>query len=55
MLTHTLLKVVDSLSASLGGPGELQAIAKIGGALLEGVEGLLGLKETTYLADHVFR
>jgi hypothetical protein len=49
---HTLLKVVDSLSASLGGPGELQAIAKTGGALLEGVEGLLGLQETTYLAGH---
>jgi hypothetical protein len=49
---RTLLKVVDSLSASLGGPGGLQAIAKAGGALLEGVEGLLGLQETTYLAGH---
>jgi hypothetical protein len=49
---RTLLKVVDSLSASLGGPGELQAIAKTGGALLEGIEGLLGLQETTYLAGH---
>jgi len=49
---HALLKVVDSLSASLGGPGELQTIAKMGGALLEGVEGLLGLQETTYLAGH---
>lgn len=49
---HALLKVVDSLSASLGGPGELQTIANAGGALLEGVEGLLGLQETTYLAGH---
>ena len=49
---HALLKVVDSLSASLGGPGELQTIAKTGGALLEGVEGLLGLQETTYVAGH---
>jgi hypothetical protein len=49
---HTLLKVVDSLSASLGAPGELLTIAKTGGALLEGVEALLGLHETTYLAGH---
>ena len=27
-------------------------IAKTGGALLEGVEGLLGLEETTYLSGH---
>jgi hypothetical protein len=46
----TLLKVIDSLSTSLGAPGEMQVIAKTGRALLEGVEGLLGLKETTYLA-----
>jgi hypothetical protein len=49
---HSLLKVVDSLSASLGGAGDLPLIAKTGGALLEGVEGLLGLEETTYLAGH---
>lgn len=45
-----MLKVVESLSASLGGPGEIPTIAKTGRALLEGVEGLLGLKETKYLA-----
>jgi hypothetical protein len=49
---RTLLNVVDSLSASLAGPGEVQAIAKAGGALLEGIEGLLGLQETVYLAGH---
>ena len=49
---RALLKVVDSLSASLGGPGEVQAIAKGGNVLLEGVEGLLGLQETTYVAGH---
>ena len=49
---HALLKVVDSLSAAFGGAGDFPLIAKTGGALLEGVEGLLGLKETTYLAGH---
>lgn len=49
---RSLLRVVDSLSASLGGAGDLPLIAKTGGALLEGVEGLLGLEETTYLAGH---
>lgn len=49
---RALLKVVDSLSAALGGPGEMQAIAKAGGALLEGIEGLIGLEETVYLAGH---
>ena len=49
---RSLLRVVDSLSASLGGVGDLPLIAKTGGALLEGVEGLLGLEETTYLSGH---
>jgi hypothetical protein len=49
---RTLLNVMDSLSASLAAPGEVQAIAKAGGALLEGIEGLLGLRETVYLAGH---
>jgi hypothetical protein len=49
---RALLNVVDSLSAALGAPGELQTIVKTGGALLQGVEGLLGLRETTYLAGH---
>ena len=49
---RALLKVVDSLSAAFASAGELQTIAKTGGALLEGVEGLLGLQETTYLAGH---
>lgn len=47
---RTLLKVVDTLSTSLGDPGQMQTIAKAGAALLEGVEGLLGMAETTYLA-----
>jgi hypothetical protein len=45
-----LLKVIDTLSNALGDPGQMQAIAKTGTALLEGVEGLLGMSETTYLA-----
>jgi TIR domain len=49
---RVLLNIVDSLSAALGAPGELQTIAKTGGALLQGVEGLLGLRETSYLAGH---
>jgi hypothetical protein len=49
---RSLLRVVDSLSASLGGAGDLPLIAKTGAALLQGVEGLLGLEETTYLAGH---
>jgi hypothetical protein len=49
---RSLLKVVDGLSAALGAPGELPLVAKAGGALLEGVEGLLGLEETVYLAGH---
>src|SRR5262249_43370056 len=49
---HALLKVVDSLSAAFGGAGDFPFIAKTGGALLEGVEGLLRLKETAYLAGH---
>src|SRR6266478_401598 len=49
-VAHALLKVVDSLSAALGAPGELLTIAKTGGGLLEGVEGLPGPQEPTYLA-----
>ena len=49
---RSLLRVVDSLSAALGGAGDLPLIAKTGAALLEGVDGLLGLEETTYLAGH---
>jgi hypothetical protein len=41
---HVLLKVVESFSAALRAPGELRAIAKTAGALLEGIEGLLGLE-----------
>jgi hypothetical protein len=47
---RTLLTVVGSLSAAIGGPGDMPTIAKTGRALLEGLEGLLGLNETTYLA-----
>jgi hypothetical protein len=49
---RTLLDVVDRLSAVLGAPGELEMIAKTGAALLQGVEGLLGLREATYLTGH---
>jgi hypothetical protein len=51
---HILLKVLDSFSAALRAPGDLWAIAKTGGALLEGIEGLLGFEDTMYLAaDHI--
>jgi hypothetical protein len=48
----SLLKVIDRLSGALAGPGEMATVAKVGGALLEGVEGLLGLEETVYLAGN---
>jgi hypothetical protein len=47
---RTLLQVMDTLSTGLGPAGEMQAVAKVGQALLQGVEGLLGLEETRYLA-----
>jgi hypothetical protein len=47
-----LLKVVDSLSSAVGRPSEIQTVTKIGGALLTGLEGLLELDETTYIAGH---
>jgi hypothetical protein len=45
-----LFKIVDGLSAAVGAPGEMRVVAKTGSTLLQGVEGLLGLDETTYLA-----
>jgi hypothetical protein len=48
----SLLKVIDRLSGALSGPGGMATVAKVGGALLEGVEGLLGLEETVYLAGN---
>jgi hypothetical protein len=47
-----LLKCVDSLSDAIGGPAEMGTIAKTGSALLAGLDGLLGLQETKYLAGH---
>ena len=46
----SLLKVIDNLSGALPGAGEMATVAKVGSALLQGVEGLLGLEETVYLA-----
>lgn len=47
---RTLLKVVETLSGAVAGAGEIAGIARTATALLEGVEGLLGLEETVYLA-----
>jgi hypothetical protein len=47
---RSLLKVIDNLSGALPGAGEMATVAKVGSALLQGVEGLLGLDETVYLA-----
>jgi len=47
-----LFKCVDSLSEAIGGAAEMATIAKAGSALLAGLDGLLGLQETTYLAGH---
>jgi hypothetical protein len=45
-----LLSVVERLSGALGAAAQLSTIAKTGAALLEGVEGLLGLDGTVMLA-----
>lgn len=45
-----LLSVVERLSSALGVAGQLGMIARTGAALLEGVEGLLGLDGTVMLA-----
>ena len=49
---QTLMSVVEKLSGALGSLGHLDMIAKTGSALLEGVDGLLGLNGTTMLAGH---
>lgn len=49
---RNFLKAVDTLSTALGDLGQMQAVAKTGGALLEGVEAILGLPETEFLAGH---
>ncbi len=45
-----LLSVIERLSGALGAASQLAMIAKTGAALLEGVEGLLGLDGTVMLA-----
>ena len=47
---QALLNVIDSLSSSIGVPGEISMIAKAAAPLLQGVEGLLSMKETNFLA-----
>ncbi len=47
---RVLLNVVESLSTSLGAPGDIEAIAKTGSVLLQGIEGLLGLEKTSLIA-----
>ena len=48
----SLLKVLDSLSDAVGTSAEVAIISKVGGALVAGLEGLLGLDETVYIAGH---
>lgn len=47
---RSLLRVIDNLSSALPGAGEMATVAKVGSALLDGVQGLLGLGDTVYLA-----
>jgi hypothetical protein len=47
---RSLLNVVDKLASSLGGPGEMAVSLRFAGALLDGVEALLGLPGSEYLA-----
>jgi hypothetical protein len=49
---RTLLNVIERLSDTVGGALQLGMIAKTAAALLEGVEGLLGLKGTVMLTGH---
>jgi hypothetical protein len=49
-----LFNVVERLSGALGAAGQLAMIARTGAALLEGVEGLLGLDGTMMLAGQRF-
>jgi hypothetical protein len=49
---RVLLNVIERLSDSVGGALQLGMVAKTGAALLEGVEGLLGLKGTVMLTGH---
>lgn len=47
---RTLLKMVEGLSSLFAGAGQFEMIAKVGTPLLEGVEALLGLDQTSLLA-----
>jgi hypothetical protein len=46
---NAMLKIVESLSRAAGA-GQLAAIAQTGATLLQGLESLIGLEETIYLA-----
>jgi hypothetical protein len=46
----TLFKIVEQLSGAFAGAGQVAAVAQTGAALLEGVEGLIGLGDSVYLA-----
>jgi len=46
---NSMLKIVESLSRAAGA-GQLAAIAETGATLLQGLESLIGLEETIYLA-----
>ena len=47
---RSLLNIVDGIASSIGGPGEMATALRFGGALLDGVQALLGLQNTEYLA-----
>ena len=45
---RSLLNIVDGIASSIGGPGEMATALRFGGALLDGVQALLGLQNTEY-------
>jgi hypothetical protein len=47
-----LLKFVEEVSSSIGIPADMATLGKVGGAVLQGVETLLELGDTTPLAGH---
>ena len=44
---RSLLNIVDGIASSIGGPGEMGTALRFGGALLDGVQALLGLQNTS--------
>jgi hypothetical protein len=49
-----LLHVVDRVATAVGDSGDMAVMSKVGGAVVESVETLLGLQQTVFLTGHRF-